>query len=183
MGALGPSKTIVSCVQISLCPPISKRSTKCHNHTFQKGADLKKSCLQHILETTRKHDGYQCRKGEKIGAQGVPGITFWLILSPFLLILRNNLSRCARLSYRYPGYIFCHALSFFALSSPPCNKHNTDFNIYFHCSLALCTKAPSAAVWAKPTWITGIVEYLWESMKIDQIHRAQGKSTKSRGSQ
>ncbi len=66
---------------------------------------------------------------------------------------RKVFSRCGKLSLRYPRYIFYHALSFFAaLSGPPCVK-STDLKTIFHCSPALCTKAPSAAVWAKPTWI------------------------------
>ena len=56
------------------------------------------------------------------GAQGVPGITFQWILAPFLLDFRMIFSRCGKLLFTYPRYIFYHALSLFAtLSGPPCH--------------------------------------------------------------
>ena len=52
--------------------------------------------------------------------RGVPGITFWWILAPCLIHFGKVFSRCEKVSFRYPGYVFYHALSFFAaLSGPP----------------------------------------------------------------
>ena len=57
-----------------------------------------------------------------LGAQGVPGIAFQLILVRFLGDFKMNSSRCGKLLFTYPRYIFCHALSLsVTLSGPPCH--------------------------------------------------------------
>ena len=58
----------------------------------------------------------------QFGAQGIPGITFLLILAPFLADFSMIFKRFGKLVFTYPRYIFYHALSLFAtLSGPPCH--------------------------------------------------------------
>ena len=59
-------------VQISLCPPISKRFTKCHQNTSQNGAEIDKILFLTHLGNYKKNNENQCRKGEEMGAQREP---------------------------------------------------------------------------------------------------------------
>ena len=57
-----------------------------------------------------------------LGAQEVPGITFDLMLALFDMHFSEVSSRCGKLSIVYPGHIFYHVRSLFALpSGPPCH--------------------------------------------------------------